>query len=58
MPLPTPSKDEARDDFLSRCMANPTMNDDFPKADQRYAVCVRQWSGGKLTHEDMKAHPK
>jgi hypothetical protein len=54
MPLPHPGKDESREDFLARCMGTDVMVSDFPKEDQRYAVCVRQWSGGKLSHEDMK----
>jgi len=43
MPLPKPRKRETHDDFISRCMANPTMNTDFKDQGQRYAVCQRQW---------------
>lgn len=43
MPLPTPKPDEARGDFIARCMANPTARRDFPREDQRSAVCFRQW---------------
>ncbi len=47
MPLPTPNDDESHDDFISRCMANPTMNDDFPDEKQRNAVCESQWTKDK-----------
>lgn len=43
MPLPRPSENESRDTFISRCMGNDTMNNDFPDNDQRMAVCQRQW---------------
>lgn len=45
MPLPTPNTDEEKDDFIARCMANPTMTDEYPEADQRRAVCEQQWDG-------------
>lgn len=43
MPLPKPQSNENKDDFLDRCMANPTMNDEYPDNDQRYAVCNDIW---------------
>lgn len=43
MPLPTPRPGEEQDDFVSRCMGDETMNDDFPDQEQRSAVCFRQW---------------
>lgn len=43
MPMPTPSPDEEKDDFIQRCMGDDTMNDDFPDQSQRRAVCERQW---------------
>lgn len=46
MPLPKPKPNENHDDFLSRCMANPTMNEDYPENDQRYAVCISLWDKG------------
>jgi len=39
MPLPSPSSDESRDDFLSRCAGDEKMNEDFPDTKQRVAVC-------------------
>ena len=43
--MPTPEKGEKGDDFLSRCMANPTMTKDYPDNAQRYAVCQAQLKG-------------
>jgi capsid protein len=43
--MPTPNKGEKGDDFLSRCMANPTMLKDYPDNAQRYAVCQTQLKG-------------
>jgi len=45
--LPVPNVGEKGEDFINRCMANPTMNEEFPENDQRMAVCVRQRDGGK-----------
>lgn len=52
MPLPTPREGEEQDDFLSRCMGNPTMREDFPDEEQRSAVCFRQW---REAHGDQAA---
>lgn len=43
MPLPKPKKDEKREDFIPRCMANEVMREEYPDSDQRYAVCQAQW---------------
>lgn len=43
MPLPTPSKGEDQDAFISRCMSNPTTRKEFPGQKQRSAVCFSQW---------------
>jgi signal peptide peptidase SppA len=43
MPLPTPRPNEDEDDFMSRCMGDDGMNDEFPDQAQRMAVCRRQW---------------
>lgn len=40
--LPTQNPGESDDNFIGRCMSNPTMNKEFPDAAQRTAVCVRQ----------------
>jgi len=43
MPLPTPNEGEDQDHWISRCMANPTMNEEYEDAEQRLAVCYSQW---------------
>lgn len=43
MPLPKPNDGESHDDFMSRCMANPTMREEYPEQAQRYAVCQSIW---------------
>lgn len=55
MPLPTPQPHEDQDSFISRCMGNDTMVDDFPDQEQRAAVCHRQWReahGEAMQHGD------
>lgn len=42
MPLPTRKKDERRDMFLNRCMADKTMLKEYPDRKQRFAVCNSQ----------------
>lgn len=56
MPLPEPSPDETRDDFIARCMGDNVMLDEFPEQDQRMAVCIRQYDdnpGGTLQKQEF-----
>jgi len=39
MPLPKKKKYEREDKFISRCVSNETMKDDFENIKQRLAVC-------------------
>lgn len=43
MPIPKPSKGEEKKKFLSRCMSNEVMLKEFPKREQRFAVCLTSW---------------
>jgi capsid protein len=43
--LPTPTGEETHDDFMARCMADPVSTAEFPDAEQRTAVCMRQHEG-------------
>jgi len=45
--LPTPSGKEEQQDYISRCMGNDTMVKEFPKQEQRAAVCYAQWRKSK-----------
>jgi hypothetical protein len=48
MPLPIPNKkSQSKKDFISSCMADPTMNKDFSDNKQRAAVCYSQWEKKK-----------
>lgn len=40
--LPTKNTGENDDQFMARCMGNPTMVKEFPQNDQRAAVCAAQ----------------
>ena len=48
MPMPKPSKDESKEDFLKRCMGDDVMVKEFPDRKQRYAVCNTQWEKNKI----------
>ena len=55
MPLPKPSKNaKNKDRFVQNCMANPTMNKDFPKNAQRFAVCQSQWDRRSKTKANLE----
>ena len=43
--LPTPNAGETHDDFMARCIADPVATAEFPDAEQRTAVCMRQHEG-------------
>jgi len=43
MPLPKPSPGQDKNSFLSSCMGNGKMQEEYPDEDQRYAVCNTQW---------------
>lgn len=43
MPMPEPGPTEDEDTFISRCMGDDTMNEDYPEQEQRSAVCYSQW---------------
>ena len=40
MPLPERKKGEPRDTFISRCMGDSVMNNEYPDQSQRSAVCM------------------
>lgn len=43
MPMPKPGSGEDKDKFISRCMGDDTMVNEFPDNGQRAAVCNAQW---------------
>jgi HK97 family phage prohead protease len=54
MPMPMPNSGESREDFHARCMGDEMMNEEFPDAAQRRAVCQRQWDGMKNAAAPMR----
>lgn len=52
MPIPKPKDDEEKKDFISRCMGNPTMVEDYPDNKQRLAVCYASWEEEKGEEEE------
>ena len=56
MPLPTPTDGESQDEFLGRCMADETMNAEYPEQEQRAAVCQTQW-GRENAADDTRQPP-
>ena len=63
MPIPKPRSYESQDMFIRRCMADETMNEEFPDRDQRYAVCSQQWrdrdkGGDEVERKDFKLDVK
>lgn len=53
MPIPKPNKDESKKDFISRCMGNPTMNEEYKNPNRRYAICNNA-TRGSLLEEALK----
>ncbi len=47
MPLPKPNLDDNEEIFITRCMSDAVMIDEFGKLDQRFAVCEMQWESFK-----------
>lgn len=45
MPMPKPKKSEDKQEFVSRCIAKLTRDEEgkFPSRTQRAAVCYSQW---------------
>ena len=50
-PMPMPDGDESESVFMSRCMGDPHMNEQYPDQDQRAAVCHMQAQKMSVTSE-------
>lgn len=44
MPIPTPDLGEKENDFISRCMSDSVMHNEYPDSGQRSAICHTQWA--------------
>lgn len=47
MPIPKPTPGEKQSNFISKCMASPALNKDFPDQKRRAAVCYSQYRRSK-----------
>ena len=45
--IPKPKGEEKGSDYIKRCMADNTMNSEFPDQKQRAAVCYNEWREAK-----------
>lgn len=43
MPLPTPTPQETQSEFMSRCMGDDIMQQEYPDQEQRSGVCHSLW---------------
>jgi len=43
MPLPTPTPEESKNEFVARCMSDAKTQEEFPDSQQRIAVCIAQY---------------
>ncbi len=46
--MPDKIKGEDKQEFISRCMSSDSMQKEFPKQDQRLAVCYSKWFDNKV----------
>jgi hypothetical protein len=46
MPIPSKRKDEDGGNFMSRCMSNEKMKEEYPDNKQRTAVCMSKATDG------------
>lgn len=53
MPIPKPNTGEKEDEFISRCMGNDIMIEEYPEEEQRAAVCYNEWRKKKAKLETM-----
>ncbi len=52
--MPTPKEGESRDDYMSRCMGDDKMNDEFGNPKQRAAVCNSYFEDKKAATAKME----
>ncbi len=55
MPIPNPKGPEAKKEFVSRCMSDSVMVEEFSDEKQRAAVCYSKWrkaEGSEYMPED------
>ena len=53
MPIPKPKQNESRQEFMSRCMGDKTMTDEY-KPNQRMAVCSSEYNSKEEESSESK----
>ena len=53
MPLPNPRKNEKEKEFISRCISDSIMSNEYPNLKQRTAICYNQWREKKMSEEEI-----
>ncbi len=53
MPIPTRNKGEKKKAFIARCMGNEVMLKEYPKQEQRAAICYSQSKKTKRGDESV-----
>lgn len=57
MPLPSPSGND-RNAWMRTCMSSDAMKEEFPKLDQRKAVCLQKWKAYVKQREEERKSRK
>src|SRR3989304_2456399 len=57
MPMPKPDAGESSEEWMDRCMANPTMNSEYPENDQRAATCHQTWRDAHSARSSVEISP-
>ena len=51
MPIPQPTPKESESDFISRCMSDEKMKEEYTDETQRYAVCASQFAATRISFD-------
>jgi uncharacterized protein len=56
MPIPKPKSNENRQQFLTRCMGDDTMTNEYTDSNQRLAVCTSEYDSNKEDSTQNEKH--
>lgn len=56
--MPDPIKDEEKDDFISRCMGDAQMQQEYPDGEQLAAVCYAKWEKKDYSYNEDEEDDK
>ena len=54
MPIPKPRDNETQKEFISRCMGDDAMNEEYPEKDQRAAICYQTWRNRNKAADEVE----